>query len=813
MRNNYLFERGIRILAIFLFLVCLIPLYSQAAPLKNIPQTVKQPDGTILNCFASGDEFYSWLHDANGYTIIQNPKTGYYVYAIEENGVLVSSSYIAGKDNPVSKGLKPYASYSNEYIQKKRQDYKLEVPGYSLNRAKGEKQRAPINTTTVLNNIVVFIKFADDTQTDTISFWDPLYNNTVAPSLSTYYLEASYNQFTIKSTFYPTPSGNNVVWYTDTKTRNYYKKYNSLTNPIGYNPDIASSNATDTTGKTYREHALLKRAITSISSQIPVGLNIDSNNDGYVDCISFIVAGFPDGWNELIWPHRWGLWSASPLLTINSKKVYDYTFQMQLLYANGTRMNLGTVAHEMFHIVGAPDLYHYATNSTIDPVGPWDLMENTGSIPQHMLAYMKYTYGGWISNIPEITTNGTYTLNPLSSSATQNCYRIPALGSYTEYFMVEYRNKTLYDATKLPGEGLVVYRINSKIEGNSDGPPDEVYVYRPGGTTLLNGTINTGFFNLASGRTTITDLTNPSSFLTDGTVGGLKITNIGAAGSTISFNVAIDFTPLVVIKNDKGPYSAIGDDLIPFSVASRFVSSDLTSYVGRHITKVDYYIRKGGGNDVTIKVWEGGSFGNPGTLVYSKNVSTELAYDSWSSHALSKSVQIKANTEYWIGYSIKPVAVSGVTPAGGYPAGVDKGPIVAGKGGWISEGGAWSQLSDYNMSYNFLVRGVISPTGVGVSTQEISNINIDQNYPNPFSSSTTFRFKTNKPGHVTINIYNSIGQLMDIAVDKDYDGENHEVNYNGSKLNSGIYYYTLVYKEKGTSAAPITQTRKMSIIR
>lgn len=48
-----------------------------AAPLKNVRQTLKQPDGTIINCYASGDEFYHWLHDKEGFTITFNNETKY----------------------------------------------------------------------------------------------------------------------------------------------------------------------------------------------------------------------------------------------------------------------------------------------------------------------------------------------------------------------------------------------------------------------------------------------------------------------------------------------------------------------------------------------------------------------------------------------------------------------------------------------------------------------------------------------------------------------------------------------------------------
>ena len=50
-----------------------------AAPAKFVPAARVQPNGDTLHCYASGDEFYNWLHDAEGYTIVQDPATGFYV--------------------------------------------------------------------------------------------------------------------------------------------------------------------------------------------------------------------------------------------------------------------------------------------------------------------------------------------------------------------------------------------------------------------------------------------------------------------------------------------------------------------------------------------------------------------------------------------------------------------------------------------------------------------------------------------------------------------------------------------------------------
>ncbi|RLD75271.1 MAG: hypothetical protein DRJ10_15590, partial [Bacteroidetes bacterium] len=225
----------------------------------------------------------------------------------------------------------------------------------------------------------------------------------------------------------------------------------------------------------------------------------------------------------------------SQTVNINGKRVYGYTFQPE------NQVSVRTLCHEMFHALGAPDLYHYDDDLNLSPVGSWDLMESGGG---HMAAYMKWKYANakWVTSIPEITSTGTYTLNPLTSS-TNNCYKIASPNSATEFFVVEYRKQSGTFELTIPGNGLIVYRINSTQNGNSgfnnSSTFDEVYVYRPSGTTTTNGSVNSAYFSSESGRTAINDGTNPSSFLHDGTDGVLSISNVTSADATISFDVYI----------------------------------------------------------------------------------------------------------------------------------------------------------------------------------------------------------------------------------------------------------------------------------
>jgi M6 family metalloprotease-like protein len=378
-----------------------------------------------------------------------------------------------------------------------------------------------------LQNIVVFISFSDQTEFGGQStYFEGLFNDTSpgASSLYNYFKEVSYDQLFVNSTFYPIPSGGTVVSYHDAHPHTYYEPYDPATNPDGY-----------TTSE--RRWSLIVNAINSIASQVPVSLNIDSDGDGWVDHVTCILRETVSG--MLMTQSKSNLNGTGG--TINGKKVDNYT----LLHEASFPTKGATIAcHEMIHSLGSPDLYHY-TMDGLDPVNVWDIMDAGDGHPS---AYTKFRYLGWISSIPEILSSGTYTLYPLQSP-TNNCYRIASPFSREEFFVVEYRKKEGAFESSLPGEGLLVYRINARRsgQGNSLGPPDEIYAYRPYGTNTQLGNWVESPFSANSGKTSINDATNPSSFLSDGSPGGLSISNVGAIGTTISFDVTIYIQPPTIL--------------------------------------------------------------------------------------------------------------------------------------------------------------------------------------------------------------------------------------------------------------------------
>ncbi|MEJ5352489.1 MAG: alpha/beta hydrolase-fold protein [Melioribacteraceae bacterium] len=66
-----------------------------------------------------------------------------------------------------------------------------------------------------------------------------------------------------------------------------------------------------------------------------------------------------------------------------------------------------------------------------------------------------------------------------------------------------------------------------------------------------------------------------------------------------------------------------------------------------------------------------------------------------------------------------------------------------------------------------------------------------QNYPNPFNPVTTISYQLPKPCHVTLKIYDLIGNDVTTLVNEYKSAGKHEVQFDASLLSSGIYFYTL----------------------
>lgn len=89
-----------------------------------------------------------------------------------------------------------------------------------------------------------------------------------------------------------------------------------------------------------------------------------------------------------------------------------------------------------------------------------------------------------------------------------------------------------------------------------------------------------------------------------------------------------------------------------------------------------------------------------------------------------------------------------------------------------------------------------------ISTEIPSSYSLKQNYPNPFNPNTVIRFLLSVAGNVTIKVYDVRGREVQTLVNERLQAGTYETSFDGSGLNSGVYFYKM-------TANGFSQTRKM----
>jgi len=96
------------------------------AYLKDVPTKVTEPNGNTIECYASGDDFYSWLHDKDGYTIIQH-ENGYYYYGQKKGGLIVPSAHKVSEKDAATIGLKKWQKISRDMYLKRKNVFEKNI--------------------------------------------------------------------------------------------------------------------------------------------------------------------------------------------------------------------------------------------------------------------------------------------------------------------------------------------------------------------------------------------------------------------------------------------------------------------------------------------------------------------------------------------------------------------------------------------------------------------------------------------------------------------------------------------------------------
>jgi hypothetical protein len=117
-----------------------------------------------------------------------------------------------------------------------------------------------------------------------------------------------------------------------------------------------------------------------------------------------------------------------------------------------------------------------------------------------------------------------------------------------------------------------------------------------------------------------------------------------------------------------------------------------------------------------------------------------------------------------------------------------------------------STKRDYNQSDIFTVK-YSQPIGIHPVSSEIpKTYKLSQNYPNPFNPSTYITFDLPKVQNVKIIIYDVTGRQVMVLLEKELIPGKYTIDFDGSALSSGIYFYTL-------DTPYFIQTKKMVLLK
>jgi photosystem II stability/assembly factor-like uncharacterized protein len=104
------------------------------------------------------------------------------------------------------------------------------------------------------------------------------------------------------------------------------------------------------------------------------------------------------------------------------------------------------------------------------------------------------------------------------------------------------------------------------------------------------------------------------------------------------------------------------------------------------------------------------------------------------------------------------------------------------------------------------INGNAIPGAVKVAFTNPTDFFLEQNFPNPFNTSTVIVYGLPQDQHVTVSVYNVLGQRVAVLTDADVKAGHHSLTFDGSGFASGLYIYRL-------QTAAFTKTFKMQLLK
>jgi uncharacterized Ntn-hydrolase superfamily protein len=99
-----------------------------------------------------------------------------------------------------------------------------------------------------------------------------------------------------------------------------------------------------------------------------------------------------------------------------------------------------------------------------------------------------------------------------------------------------------------------------------------------------------------------------------------------------------------------------------------------------------------------------------------------------------------------------------------------------------------------------------NPVTIDEYSNTLNEYILYQNFPQPFNPTTIIKYQIPNSGFVTLKVFDALGKIVAILVSEEKPSGTFEVEFDGSELSSGIYFYEL-------KAGSFSKTRKMTLVR
>ena len=423
---------------LFLYFVILTAMSIAAAPASRITKTVMLADGTTVSLRLVGDEFCHFYVDS------LNQK-----YAKRPDGL--------------------FEKISQSQSQKKM------LRAAQMRNSRGAKQLQR-SASLAPRGLVILVNFQDlqFQQSNTAAEMDSMLN--------------------AENYTYDRSIGSVRKYFSDQSAGQYTPIFDVI-GPVTLPQNMAYYGANDASGNDVLPGDFVLHAC-SIAAEIP-GVdfnNYDSNQDGWLDFVYMIYAGYDEASSsieDLLWPASWSLPAA---IYFGNSSLTDYTDTLQFTFggkaiglfaysselnyrisnrnirgfslSNPKRNGIGTICHEFSHVIGLKDYYDteygYNYSNNLTP-GAYSLMDYgnynmDGDVPPNYSNYDRY-FLGWctpthLTDSQEVTIpSGDYcgyciTLND----------SLPTPFDTAAVYYLENRQKTGWDAG-IRHHGMLIWQI------------------------------------------------------------------------------------------------------------------------------------------------------------------------------------------------------------------------------------------------------------------------------------------------------------------------------------------------------------------